>query len=69
MAGENALMIYLLAPFLLSLFGLIDVIWGTNPYAALGQSLAVGTVRSILFTWLVVRLSGWIRARGLRLQL
>ena len=69
MAGENALMIYLLAPFLLSLFGLIGVIWGTNPYAALGQSLAVGTVRSILFTWLVVRLSGWIRARGLRLQL
>ena len=68
-AGENALMIYLLAPFLLSLFGLIGVMWGTNPYAVLGQSFAVGTVRSILFTWLVVRLSGWIRARGLRLQL
>ena len=69
MAGENALLIYLLAPFLLSVFDLIA--WGTgrNPYEALGGSLAAGLVRSVIFAWVVVRLSGWMRGRGLRLQL
>jgi heparan-alpha-glucosaminide N-acetyltransferase len=69
MAGENALLIYLLAPFLLSVFELIA--WGTgrNPYEALGGSLVAGTLRSVVFAWVVVRLSGWMRARGLRLQL
>lgn len=69
MAGENALLIYLLAPFVLSLFGLVGWALGANPYEALGRSLAVGTVRSIVFAWAVVRLSGALRARGLRLQL
>jgi heparan-alpha-glucosaminide N-acetyltransferase len=69
MAGENALLIYLLAPFLLSVFELVA--WGTgrNPYEALGGSLVAGTLRSVVFAWVVVRLSGWMRARGLRLQL
>ena len=69
MAGENALLIYLLAPFLLSVFDLVA--WGTswNPYEALGGSLAAGTLRAVVFAWAVVRLSGWMRARGLRLQL
>jgi hypothetical protein len=69
-AGENALLIYLLAPFLLSVFELIA--WGTgfNPYyEGLGGSLAAGIVRSVVFAWVVVRLSGWMRGRGLRLQL
>jgi heparan-alpha-glucosaminide N-acetyltransferase len=69
MAGENALLIYLLAPFLLSVFDLIAWSAGRNPYEALGGSLAVGLVRSIVFAWAVVRLSGWMRTRGLRLQL
>jgi len=69
MAGENALLIYLLAPFLLSVFDLVA--WGTgrNPYEALGGSLVAGTLRSVVFAWAIVRLSGWMRARGLRLQL
>jgi hypothetical protein len=69
MAGENALVIYLLAPFLLSLFELIAGAIGANPYEALGASLAAGVVRSVVFAWAVVRLSGWMRARGLRLQM
>jgi predicted acyltransferase len=69
MAGENALLIYLLPDLLLSAFELLEPFFGVNPYAALGRSLAVGTVRSILFAWLVVRLSGWMRDRGLRLHL
>jgi predicted acyltransferase len=69
MAGENALVIYLLAPFLLSLFELIEWAAGANPYEALGGSLAAGVVRSVVFAWVVVRLSGWMRARGLRLQM
>ena len=69
MAGENALVIYLLAPFLLSVFELIAGVAGANPYEALGGSLAAGLVRSVVFAWAVVRLSGWMRARGLRLQM
>jgi heparan-alpha-glucosaminide N-acetyltransferase len=69
MAGENALVIYLLAPFLLSLFELIASAVGSNPYEALGASLGPGLVRSVVFAWAVVRLSGWMRARGLRLQM
>jgi hypothetical protein len=69
MAGENALVIYLLAPFLSSVLALLEGVFGSNPYEALGRSLAAGTVRSIVFAWAVVRLAGWMRARGLRLQL
>jgi hypothetical protein len=69
MAGENALVVYLLAPFLLSLFELLAGALGWNPYEALGRSLAVGVVRSVVFAWAVVRLSGAMRARGLRLQM
>jgi heparan-alpha-glucosaminide N-acetyltransferase len=68
-AGENALVIYLLAPFLLSVFELVAWALGSNPYEALGGSLAAGVVRSVVFAWVVVRLSGWMRARGLRLQM
>jgi hypothetical protein len=69
MAGENALTIYLLAPVLLALFALLEPIVGVNPYGALGRTLLIGTVRSILFAWVVVRLSGAMRARGLALHL
>jgi predicted acyltransferase len=68
-AGENALVIYLLAPLLLSVFELIAAGLGRNPYEALGGSLAAGLVRAIVFAWVVVRLSGGMRTRGLRLQL
>lgn len=67
-AGENALTIYLLAPFLLSLFALLGSALGANPYHALGGSLGAGLLRSIAFAWVVVRLSGWLATRGLRLQ-
>jgi len=46
-----------------------DVWTGRNPYEALGGSLVAGTLRSVVFAWAIVRLSGWMRARGLRLQL
>ena len=42
---------------------------GADPYRALGSSLAVGVVRSLLFAWVVVWLSGWLRDRGVRLRL
>jgi hypothetical protein len=69
MEGENALTIYLLAPCLLALFALVEARVGVDPYGALGGSLLVGTVRSIVFAWIVVRLAGAMRARGLRLHL
>jgi heparan-alpha-glucosaminide N-acetyltransferase len=70
MAGENALVAYLLAPLLLSLFEIsAAVTGGVNLYGALGGTTFVGLVRSAAFAYLVVRLCGVLRARGLRLQL
>ena len=69
-AGENPLIAYLMAPFLLSLFALSAPLFGgTNFYEALGQTTGVGLVRSAIFTWLAVRLSGWMRSQGVRIQL
>jgi len=69
-AGENPLIAYLMAPFLLSLFALSAPLFGgTNFYEGLGQTTGVGLVRSAIFTWLVVRLSGWMRSQGVRIQL
>jgi hypothetical protein len=31
--------------------------------------VALGLVRSAVFAWVVVRLTGWLRDRGLRFQL
>jgi predicted acyltransferase len=70
MAGENALVAYLLAPLLLSLFAMsASLSGGVNLYGALGATTFVGLVRSAVFAYLVVRLCGYLRARGLRLQL
>jgi predicted acyltransferase len=70
MAGENPLIAYLMAPFLLSVFALSAPLFGgTSFYETLGQTTGVGLVRSAVFAWLVVRLSGWMRSRGLRIQL
>ena len=69
-AGENPLVAYLMAPFLLSLFVLVAPLFGGgNLYEALGATTGVGLVRSAVFAWLVVRLSGWMRSRGVRVQL
>jgi hypothetical protein len=68
-AGENALTIYLLAPFLLALFAAAGLVSGTNPYHALGGSLAAGLVRAVAFAALVVALAEWLRRHGLRLRL
>lgn len=68
--GENALFAYFLAPVFLSLFALSSPLFGgTNPYEALGGTTAVGLVRSAVFAWGVLRLCGWARGRGLRLQI
>jgi predicted acyltransferase len=70
MAGENALVAYLLAPFLLSLFEVSAPLFGgTNVYEALAGNTVVGLLRSAVFAWLVVRLCGRLRGAGLRMQL
>ncbi len=69
MAGENALVAYLLAPFLLSLFeASAPLFGGTNPYESLAENTAVGLVRSAVFAWMVVRLCGLLRKSGFRMQ-
>lgn len=69
-AGENPLVAYLMAPLLLSLFELAaPFLGGRNVYEALGATTGVGLVRSAVFAWVVVRLTGWMRSRGVRIQL
>jgi predicted acyltransferase len=69
-AGENALLCYLIPPLLLSLFALSAPLFGgTNVYEALGETTGIGTVRSVAFAWIVVRLGGLLRGAGVRLQL
>jgi len=69
-AGENPLLAYLLAPCLLSVFALAaPLTGGRNLYVALAQPTALGLVRSAVFAWLVVRLSGWVRSRGVCVRL
>jgi predicted acyltransferase len=69
-AGENPLLAYLLAPALLSVLALAAPLTaGTNLYAELGESTAAGIARSVVFAWVVVRLSGLLRWCGLRVQL
>ena len=60
----------LLAPLLLSLFELSAAMTGgVNVYGALGDHLLVGTIRSVLFAWLVVWLCGRMRSAGISLKL
>ena len=69
-AGENPLLAYLMAPLLLSVFALSAPLFGgADPYLALASPTGVGLVRSAVFAWLVVRLSGFMRSKGLRFQL
>ena len=69
-AGENPLIAYLMAPFLGSVLALtVPLFGGTNLYDALGQTTWIGLVRSAVFAWIVVRLSGWMRSLGVRVQL
>ena len=70
LTGENPLIAYLLAPALLALFALATPLFGgTNPYAALGATTGIGLLRSAVFAWAVARLTGLLRAGGLRVQL
>ena len=69
-AGENALLCYLMAPFLLSLFALgATLAGGANLYEKLGESVGIGFVRSAVFAWVVVRVCGALRSLGIRMQI
>jgi predicted acyltransferase len=69
-AGENALVCYLMAPFLLALFALsAPLLGGVNFYARLGENTVVGFVRSTVFAWVVVRLCGLLRDAGVRMRI
>ena len=69
-AGENPLIAYVMAPFLGSLFALTAPLFGgTNYYELLGETPWVGLIRSAVFAWVVVRISGWMRSAGVRVQL
>ncbi len=69
-AGEMALLAYLLAPLLLSLFQLSATLTGgVNLYGALGDHLVIGTIRSAVFAWLVVWICGRMRALSIEPKL
>ncbi|HEY2946226.1 MAG TPA: DUF5009 domain-containing protein [Vicinamibacteria bacterium] len=69
-AGENALLCYLMAPFLLSLFALSAPLFaGNNFYEKLGESTVIGFVRSTVFAWVAVRLCGLLRDAGVVMKI
>ena len=69
-AGQASLFVYLLAPLLLSVFAMSAALTGgVNVYGVLGDHLAIGTIRSALFAWLVVWLCGRMRASGVQPKL
>ncbi len=68
-AGENPLLVYLVAP----LFGLLMAIAlplsGAAPlYESLGVDAVSGALRSMAVAWVVIAACGWLRARGVRLR-
>jgi heparan-alpha-glucosaminide N-acetyltransferase len=67
-AGENPLLVYLIAPFVASLM-VVALPFVNEGYARLGEHLGAGTIRSAGMAWLVVRISGWLRDRGVRLRI
>jgi heparan-alpha-glucosaminide N-acetyltransferase len=70
LAGENPLLAYLLAPLLLSLFALTAPLFGgMNPYGALGETLLIGTLRSLVFVVAVVALCAGLRRAGIHVRL
>jgi heparan-alpha-glucosaminide N-acetyltransferase len=69
LAGEEALLAYLVAPCLSSLLALSAALLGAHPYEALGGSVALGLARSLAFACVVVGLCGLLRSRGVRLRL
>jgi predicted acyltransferase len=66
-AGENPLLVYLMAPVVASLMVVVLPL-ANSGYSQLGEHLGTGIVRSVAMAWLIVRLSGWLRNRGLRLR-
>ena len=69
-AGENALLCYLMAPLLLSLFAVsAPLVGGSNFYERLGESTVIGFIRSTVFAWIVVRLCGLLRDAGVVMKL
>jgi hypothetical protein len=69
-AGENALVAFLLAPMVLSLFELGAALLRTpSPTEAFGRPLWLGLLWCGVFAWGIVLASGGLRRRGLRLQL
>jgi len=69
-AGENALVCYLLPTLFLSLFAMSAPLFGgTNLYEKLGEATWIGALRSAAFAWIVVRLAGRMREAGVRPQI
>jgi heparan-alpha-glucosaminide N-acetyltransferase len=69
-AGQNPLTAYLLAPVFDYVFEIVSEATGVpNFYAELGARFSTGLVRSVLFAFLVVWLTGRLRRAGVQLAL
>lgn len=64
-AGANPLFAYILAPML---YAAMEVA-GLRFYERLGENLATGLARAVLFAFGVTFLAGWLRRAGLRMRL
>ncbi len=69
MAGENALLAYLLEPLLVFLLAVLAYPLGRHPWEYLQGGLLVGLLRAALFAWIIGRLAGLLARLGVRLRL
>jgi predicted acyltransferase len=70
LAGQNALLAYILAPILTTLFEMVaDTFRITNYYAELGHDFGAGLARSVIFAVLVTLMGGLLRRAGMVLRL
>jgi predicted acyltransferase len=65
LAGQNALLIYILAPVIYALIQFTHLQW----YNALGNSFATGIARSIVWGFLLIWLAAMLRKRNVQLKL
>ena len=69
-AGENALLTYLLEPIVLALLAASAAVFGRNPWAYLVErGTASGLLAAVLFACLLGHLAGLLARAGVRLRL
>jgi predicted acyltransferase len=69
LAGENALLVYVLQPFFLAVFGLSLTLARAASPSGIVSSFGFAALLALLVAWLSVRFTGWLRGRGVQMRI